>query len=64
MNNDAYRSSTPSREVFRIDGIGWFQGFGGKFGVQKDRVDKNAHSFEEQPEQVGTNYEKVKPDTG
>jgi hypothetical protein len=40
------------------------QGFGGRFGVQSDRVDKSAHDFNEQPERVGTNYEKPKPDIG
>lgn len=42
----------------------FLQGFGGKFGVQRDRVDKSAHDFNEQPEKVGTNYEKLKPDIG
>ena len=38
-------------------------GFGGKFGVQKDRVDKSAvKSYEETGEKVGTNYEKTRPD--
>jgi hypothetical protein len=27
-------------------------------------VDKSAHDFNEQPERVGTNYEKPKPDIG
>jgi cortactin len=40
------------------------KGFGGKFGVQTDRVDKSAHDFNEQPERVGTNYEKSRPDIG
>ncbi|XP_063233775.1 src substrate cortactin isoform X2 [Bacillus rossius redtenbacheri] len=40
------------------------KGFGGKFGVQTDRIDKSAHDFSEQPERVGTNYEKPKPDIG
>jgi hypothetical protein len=40
------------------------QGFGGKFGVQTDRVDRSAHDFNEQPERVGTNYEKSRPDIG
>ena len=35
---------------------------GGKFGVQSDRVDKNAHSYEEEPEKVGTNYERTRPE--
>lgn len=39
-------------------------GFGGKFGIQTDRVDKSAASFNEEPEKVGTNYTKVKPDIG
>jgi cortactin len=38
------------------------QGFGGKYGVQKDRMDKSAVGFQEQPEKIGTNYSKVKPD--
>ena len=38
-------------------------GFGGKFGVQKDRVDKSAvKSYEETGEKIGTNYEKTRPD--
>ena len=38
-------------------------GFGGKFGIQKDRVDKSAvKSYEETNEKVGTNYEKTRPD--
>lgn len=40
------------------------QGFGGKFGVQNDRMDKSAISFKENPEQIGTNYTKTKPDIG
>jgi hypothetical protein len=32
--------------------------------VQRDRVDKSAHDFNEQPERIGTNYEKMKPDIG
>jgi hypothetical protein len=32
--------------------------------VQRDRVDKSAHDFNEQPEKVGTNYDKMKPDVG
>lgn len=36
-------------------------GFGGKFGVQKDRMDKCAVGFQEQSK-VGTNYAKTKPD--
>lgn len=40
------------------------QGFGGKFGVQTDRMDKSAVSFKEQTEAVGTNYTKAKPDIG
>jgi len=38
------------------------KGFGGKFGVQSDRVDKTAHTYEEEPERVGTNYEKYRPE--
>lgn len=40
------------------------QGFGGKFGVQSDRMDKSALTFQENPEKTGTNYTKVKPDIG
>jgi len=40
------------------------KGFGGKFGVQTDRVDRSAHDFNEQPERVGTKYEKSRPDIG
>lgn len=39
-------------------------GFGGKFGIQSDRMDKSASSFNEEPESVGTTYTKVKPDIG
>lgn len=42
----------------------YLQGFGGKFGVQNDRMDKSAISFQENPEQIGTNYTKTKPDIG
>ncbi|KPJ11788.1 Src substrate cortactin [Papilio machaon] len=38
-------------------------GFGGKFGVESDRVDKSAHRFDEVGK-VGTNYTKQKPDIG
>lgn len=41
-----------------------FKGFGGKFGVQSDRMDKSALGFQENPEKVGTNYTKTKPDIG
>lgn len=38
------------------------QGFGGKFGVQKDRMDKSAATYEDGgKQQVGTNYTKTKP---
>lgn len=40
------------------------QGFGGKFGVQKDRMDKSAIGFQENPDKIGTNYTKTKPDIG
>lgn len=40
------------------------KGFGGKFGVQNDRMDKSALTFQENPEKPGTNYTKVKPDIG
>lgn len=40
----------------------YLQGFGGKFGVQSDRMDKSAHKFEEKQDGVGTNYQKTKPD--
>ncbi|KAL3280025.1 hypothetical protein HHI36_017532 [Cryptolaemus montrouzieri] len=40
------------------------KGFGGKFGVQTDRVDKSATTYNEEPERVGTNYTRVKPDIG
>lgn len=39
-------------------------GFGGKFGVQTDRMDKSAVTFNEEPSKVGTTYTKVKPDIG
>lgn len=39
-------------------------GFGGKFGVQTDRMDKSAVTFDEEPQKVGTVYSKVKPDIG
>ena len=38
-------------------------GFGGKFGIQKDRVDKSAiASYDEQKDRIGTNYERTRPD--
>jgi cortactin len=37
------------------------KGFGGKFGVQNDRVDRSAHSYDEQVEPVGTAYERTRP---
>ena len=37
------------------------KGFGGKFGVQTDRKDKSALSYDEQPEKIGTNYERTRP---
>lgn len=40
------------------------QGFGGKFGVEKDRQDKSAHGFDEGGERVGTNYKPTKPEKG
>lgn len=39
-------------------------GFGGKFGVQTDRMDKSAVTFNDEPSRVGTNYSKTKPDIG
>jgi len=39
-------------------------GFGGKFGVQSDRMDKSALGFQENPDRIGTNYTKTKPDIG
>lgn len=39
-------------------------GFGGKFGVQNDRMDKSAVGFQENPDRIGTNYTKTKPDIG
>jgi hypothetical protein len=33
--------------IFQTD---YAKGFGGKFGVQTDRVDKMAHTFDEQPD--------------
>jgi cortactin len=38
------------------------KGFGGKFGIETDRMDKSAHTFQEQVEKVGTNYQRTKPD--
>lgn len=38
------------------------QGFGGKFGLQKDRMDKCAVGFQDAPDKIGTNYTKVKPE--
>lgn len=40
------------------------QGFGGKFGVQSDRMDRSAIGFQDNPEKIGTNYTKTKPDIG
>lgn len=39
-------------------------GFGGKFGVQTDRMDKSAVTFNDEPSKVGTTYTKPKPDVG
>lgn len=39
------------------------KGFGGKFGVQTDRMDKSALAFSE-PKNIGTAYTKTKPDIG
>lgn len=54
--------------VFRDLGISiqiclldYAKGFGGKYGVMQEVRDKSALSYE-QPEVVGTNYQKVKPD--
>merc|ERR1711862_550703 len=38
------------------------KGFGGKFGVQSDRKDKSALSYDDQPEKIGTNHQKTKPE--
>lgn len=41
------------------------KGFGGKFGVQTDRMDKSAVAFDDDANiKVGTAYSKVKPDIG
>lgn len=40
------------------------QGFGGKFGIEKDRIDKSAYDFSEEPKPVGTQYQKEKPQIG
>ncbi len=37
------------------------RGFGGKFGVDEKKQDSAAHSYTEQTEAVGTNYEKTRP---
>ena len=43
--------------------IDYKDGFGGKFGIQKDRVDKSAvASYEESNDKIGTNYEKTRPE--
>lgn len=39
------------------------KGFGGKYGVAQKSQDKSAVGYEQQPEAVGTNYQRVKPDT-
>lgn len=36
------------------------RGFGGKFGVEKDRMDKSAVGFEESVGKIGTNYCPIK----
>ena len=38
------------------------KGFGGKFGVQTDRKDKTALSYDDQPEKIGTNYQRTRPE--
>ena len=37
------------------------KGFGGKFGVAENKQDAAAHSYTEQTEAVGTNYQKTRP---
>ena len=37
------------------------KGFGGKFGVQTDRKDKSALSYDEEQDKIGTNYERTRP---
>ena len=36
-------------------------GFGGKFGVQTDRKDKSALTYDEEQDKIGTNYERTRP---
>lgn len=40
------------------------KGFGGKFGVESDKVDRSAAGYGDRNESVGTNYEKAKPMSG
>jgi cortactin len=39
------------------------KGFGGKYGVEKEKKDNCASGFDEQPEQVGTNYQRTRVDS-
>lgn len=55
---------THPRMCVYVDYLLCFQGFGGKFGVQNDRMDKSALNFSENSDKTGTNYTKVKPDIG
>ena len=48
--------------TYSVCGADYSQGFGGKFGVQSDRMDKTAHTFTEQPTPVGSSYKPTKPD--
>ncbi len=42
--------------------FGFVYRFGGEYGVQTDRQDRSAHTWEEQQDRVGTNYIKTKPE--
>ncbi len=39
------------------------KGFGGKFGVETTKQDKAASGFDEQPDVVGTNYQRTRVDS-
>ena len=62
----AYLDSLFQQCIIKYDSLkisDYKTGFGGKFGLQKDRVDKSAvKSYDEESEKIGTNYEKTRPD--
>jgi cortactin len=39
------------------------KGFGGKYGIETNKKDKSATGFDEEPAQVGTNYQRPRVDS-